>query len=95
MVLMGDIIDAQTAHAWGIAAYQADPALPEAEALAARLAARAPLALMAAKRALVASEAALALQTEREAFEGLLNSTDKTEGIRAFRDKRKPDFRGE
>jgi enoyl-CoA hydratase len=95
MVLTGEIIDADTAFAWGIAAYQAENALQEAEALATRLALRAPLALIAAKRALVASEAALALGAERAAFEALLDSADKTEGIRAFREKRKPDFRGQ
>ncbi len=95
MVLMGEIIDADTALAWGIAAFQADAALTEAEALATRLALRAPLALMAAKRAMVASEAALALGPERDAFEALLDTSDKTEGIRAFREKRKPDFRGD
>lgn len=95
MILTGEIIDRATALAWGIAAYQAEDALAEAEALAARLALRAPLALMAAKSALVASEAALALIDERRAFEALLDSADKTEGIRAFREKRKPDFRGQ
>jgi enoyl-CoA hydratase len=95
MILTGEVIDADTALAWGIAAYRADNALAEAEALATRLAHRAPLALMAAKRALVAAESALALGPERAAFESLLDSTDKTEGIRAFRDKRKPDFKGQ
>lgn len=95
MVLTGEIIDAATAHDWGIAAYLADgPAAGVAEPLAARLAARAPLALMAAKRALVATEAALALAEERAAFERLLDSEDKAEGIRAFRDRRPPEFRG-
>jgi enoyl-CoA hydratase len=96
MILTGEIIDAATALAWGIAAYASDgPALPEAEALAARLVPRAPLAMQAAKQALVAAEAALALGQERAAFEALLDSADKTEGIRAFREKRKPDFRGD
>jgi len=96
LVLTGEIIDAATAHDWGIAGWRAEgPALPLAEALAERLAARAPLALAAAKRALVAGdEAALALETERAGFEALLGTDDKAEGIRAFRDKRKPEFRG-
>lgn len=95
MVLTGEIIDAETALSWGIAAYKADSALNEADVLATRLSLRAPLALIAAKRAMVASEAALALGTERDGFESLLDTHDKTEGIRAFREKRKPDFRGE
>lgn len=100
MVLTGEIIDAATAHAWGIAAFLADDGpLGDHAALAghiaARLAARAPLALVAAKAALIAGEeTALALTTERRAFEALLDTADKTEGIRAFRDRRKPEFRG-
>ncbi|QYZ68699.1 enoyl-CoA hydratase-related protein [Neotabrizicola shimadae] len=97
LVLTGEIIDAATAFDWGIAGWLANgPALPMAEDLATRLATRAPLALRAAKRSLVAgSEAALDLPGERAAFEALLDSADKTEGIRAFHEKRRPQFRGE
>lgn len=96
MVLTGEIIDAATAHAWGLSSHLAEAeALPEAEALVARLATRAPLALQAAKAALVAgAEAALALQAERAGFEALLDSADKAEGIAAFRAKRKAEFQG-
>jgi len=96
MVLSGEVIDAATAFDWGIASHLAEgPALGFAEPLAARLAGRAPLALMKAKAALLAGEEkALALDVERLAFEALLDSEDKTEGIRAFRDRRKPEFRG-
>ena len=97
LVLTGEIIDAATAFDWGIAGYLAEgSALPQAEILAAKISLRAPLALQAAKAALVAGdEAALAFALERSGFEKLLDSSDKAEGIQAFRDKRKPSFRGQ
>ncbi|MES2145734.1 MAG: enoyl-CoA hydratase-related protein, partial [Pseudomonadota bacterium] len=97
MVLTGEIIDAAQAEAWGLCAWRvAGSAVDEAEVLAARIAARAPLAMNAAKRALVnGAEARLAFKDERAGFEALLDSADKTEGIRAFRERRKPEFRGQ
>ena len=98
LVLGGEIIDAATAEAWGVAAFRAEgPALPMATELAAKLALRSPLALTSAKAAiLAASEGPLAegLALERQRFEVLLDTSDKAEGIRAFREKRKPEFRG-
>ncbi len=96
MVLTGEVIDADTAFSWGLASHRALDAVAEGEVLAARLADRAPLALMAAKSALVAgAEAALALDRERMAFEALLDTNDKREGILAFREKRKARFQGQ
>jgi len=95
MVLTGEIIDAQTAFDWGIAAHLEDDAATFTATLAAKLATRAPLALMAAKAALITGEEqALALTEERQAFETLLNTADKAEGIRAFRAREKPRFQG-
>lgn len=96
LVLTGEIIDAATAYEWGIASHVADgPAFPTAAALANRIAQRAPLALAAAKRALVeGAESSLAFATERAGFEALLDTADKAEGIAAFRAKRRPGFSG-
>jgi enoyl-CoA hydratase len=95
MVLTGEIIDAQTALDWGIAAHLTDDPTFTTD-LAQKLATRAPLALMAAKAALIAGEEqALALTEERQAFESLLDTADKAEGIRAFRAREKPRFTGQ
>lgn len=96
LVLTGEILPAVTAHDWGIAGWLSDgPAEDVARPLAEKLADRAPLALQAAKAALVAgAEGALALDQERAGFEALLDTADKTEGIRAFRERRKPGFTG-
>lgn len=95
MVLTGEIIDADTAYHWGLASHRAPDAVAEGMALTARLAERAPLALRAAKAALVAgTETSLAFAAERAGFEALLSSADKQEGIQAFRARRKPVFQG-
>ena len=96
LVLTGEILPATTAHDWGIAGWLADGAADDvARPLVETLSRRAPLALQAAKAALVAgAEASLALTEERAAFEALLDSADKTEGIRAFHEKRPPRFTG-
>lgn len=97
LVLTGEILPAATAHDWGIAGWLSDQAAENlARPLTEKLADRAPLALQAAKAALIAgAEGSLALEQERAAFESLLDSADKAEGIRAFREKRKPGFTGQ
>lgn len=71
--------------------------LEESMRVAAEISQRAPLALKAAKKALKAtSETSLAegLLLERELFFNLFDTRDQKEGMRAFQEKRKPEWRG-
>ena len=68
---------------------------PDVEA--AKIAARAPLAVRAAKRMINHSyESFLAdgLAEEKQVFYNLFNSEDQKEGMQAFVEKRKPDWKG-
>jgi enoyl-CoA hydratase len=71
--------------------------LDEALTLAESLAARAPLAVRAAKQAInLAFEESLTdgLHTERELFYRLFSTDDQKEGMQAFLARRKPDWKG-
>ncbi len=64
--------------------------------IAAQIAAQGPLAVRAAKRAInggMALGAALAL--EFEAYQSIIPTQDRLEGLKAFAEKRKPVYRGE
>jgi enoyl-CoA hydratase len=99
MALLGDRIPAPTALAWGLIhrAVPADELAATVEALAAKLAAGAPRALAASKRAV--NEATLgqldpALERELEGQTVLLSTPDFVEALAAFGEKRAPRFTG-
>ncbi len=99
MVLSGEFIDARGALAAGLVSDVVEPelTLETAQLLARKIAARSPLALRQAKEALrQAFELPLAggLEFERKAFVMLAGSEDRREGIDAFLEKRKPEFKG-
>ncbi|MDH3760565.1 MAG: 2,3-dehydroadipyl-CoA hydratase [Gammaproteobacteria bacterium] len=99
MVLSGEFIDAETACSAGLVSEVTQPelTLERARQLAHTIAAKSPLALRQAKQALQqAFEAALAsgLEFERKAFVMLAGSEDRREGIDAFLEKRRPEFKG-
>lgn len=72
-----------------------DQLLPTAREMAERIAAQGPLAVRAAKRAI---NGGLALGTglalEWEAYQSILPTEDRQEGLRAFAEKRPPVYRG-
>jgi len=99
MLLTGERIDAEEALRIGLVSrlVPASEVAAAAHSIASRIAANAPLAVVAAKKlADVGGELSLAagLELEQQAFGNLRNSEDRIEGRRAFAEKRKPRFQG-
>jgi enoyl-CoA hydratase len=93
LALTGDPITAETAHAHGLVCRLADPggALAVALELADRIGARAPLAIVASKRALRGAKGrteAEFWEFQRPLLEEVFASADAKEGARAFAEKR-------
>jgi enoyl-CoA hydratase/carnithine racemase len=102
LFLVGRRIDAQTAHAWGLVNDLAEPDELERVTLelATEIAANAPLAQLGNKRvirAVLDARVALDSQLEHELIElrrACFSSEDFREGVRAFAEKREPQWRG-
>ncbi len=99
MVLTARMMDAAEAERAGLVSrvVPADKLLDEALAAAAKIAAQSPLAVMMNKALVNAAfETTLAtgVTMERRLFHSLFAFEDQKEGMAAFIDKRKPEFRG-
>jgi enoyl-CoA hydratase len=99
LILTGKMISAEEAKALGLVneVYAAEELMPKALELAGQIAEKSPIALQAAKEAVkTAARANLreGLDREIDLFALCFASEDKEEGVRAFLEKRKADFKG-
>lgn len=93
-------LDAKTAHALKIISHVYSPQqlLEEAKKLAKEIAVNAPLALRAAKAAInqgAETDLKTGLQIENDCYQTTLKTLDRLEGLSAFKEKRKPVYRGQ
>jgi len=99
LIYTGAIIDAQKALTMGLVneVVPHDDLASRAQTLANQIAEKAPLAVAQAKRVLlrgVPGDLALANELEAQAFAVLFGTEDQKEGMKAFVEKRKAEFRG-
>lgn len=99
MLLTGEPVSAREALAMGLVSEVVPDAetLPRALAMANTISKMPPLAVMQIKEAVLAGEDSsleAGLLLERKSFQLLFASQDQKEGMRAFLEKRKPEFEG-
>jgi enoyl-CoA hydratase len=99
LIYTGNVIGAAEAQALGLVNAITEPGglVPAVRVLAEKIAARGPLAVAAAKRAMrEGADLPLAqgLALEAELFGGLFATADRREGMQAFLGKRPPKFEG-
>ena len=99
LILSGKVFTAQEAHRWGLvnAVLPQDQLLNEVLSVAELIAANAPIAVRQAKQAIqkgLQMGLADGLAFEIEAYNRTIPTEDRREGVAAFNEKRKPDFKG-
>ena len=99
LIYTGEIISADKALSIGLvnAVLPASELMPRVRSVVAQIAEKAPLAVAQAKRIIlrgVAGELTAASELEAQAFAMLFGSVDQKEGMKAFVEKRKPEYTG-
>jgi len=97
LILTAQAFDAQQGYHWGVVNRVCENVLEEALATARNIAENAPLAVRQAKKAIhygLQMDLATGYRFEIEAYNRLVDTEDRKEGVRAFNEKRKPRFQG-
>ena len=99
IILTGKPFEAAEALEWGVvnALYESDALMPAALETATRIANNAPIAVKEARRSIhggLQKDLVAAMRFEIECYNKLVPTEDRREGIRAFNEKRKPEFKG-
>jgi len=97
LIMTGQAFDAEQGHAWGIVNKVCDNALEEAVQTAKTISANAPIAVRQAKKSMhygLPMDFLTGYRLEIEAYNQLVGTDDRKEGVRAFNEKRKPKFEG-
>ena len=97
LILTAQPFTADQGAQWGVVNRVCDDALQEALATAAKIAANAPLAVRQAKKSIhygLQTDLLTGYRFEIEAYNQLVGTEDRHEGVRAFNEKRKPRFQG-
>lgn len=99
LILSARAFSAAEALEWGLVNRLCEPGklLEDALATAAEIAGNGPLAVRQAKKSIhygLQMDLATGYRFEIEAYNRLVDTDDRREGVRAFNEKRKPDFKG-
>ena len=97
LILSGRQFTAEEGVAWGIFNQAGDNPLADALVVAGAIAENAPLSVRQAKKSIrygLQTDLLTGYRFEIEAYNRLVDTEDRREGVRAFNEKRKPMFRG-
>jgi enoyl-CoA hydratase len=100
LIFTGDHINAEEAHRIGLVdeVYDTEELLDKAKEMAGKIASNGPLAVRACKMLInkgLDCDLDTGLHLEREAIAVLFSTLDQKEGMKAFLEKRRPEFKGE
>ena len=100
LIFTGKKLDAQTAYEYGIVQHVVNPGEAEKKAIeiAQSIAMSGPLAVRAAKRSINEGtnvDIREGMEIEKACYGSIIPTKDRLEGLSAFKEKRKPVYRGE